>query len=40
MVVAYFFHADTLAAATLEHGRALTYIFCGDEQVEFNCHMT
>lgn len=36
MFVAHFLHADTLPTATLEHGRAFTRIFYGEEQESMN----
>lgn len=36
LFVAHFLHADTLPAATLEHGRAFTCIFYGKEQESMN----
>lgn len=36
MFVAHFLHADTLPTATLEHGRAFTRIFYGEEHESMN----
>lgn len=33
LFVAYFFHADTLPAATFEPGRTFTWIFYGEQVV-------